>query len=219
MNYSQKTVNRFWRKVINPGNWDSEKCFIWNACVNNDGYGQFSLNNRSFPAHKFSYEFYFGPVSDGFEVCHICNNPPCVNPNHLYLATHKENMEYMVECNRVGSARQTTESILEMLNKINLGVYTSTVQIMEDYNMTKVTVHNILTGKAWRTITKDKYTDQDLKRLHRLIDHRSLTNDQVRQIKLMIKQGNTNANIARYFQIPPKTVSYIKLGKTYKDIV
>jgi hypothetical protein len=78
----------FWRHVAR-----SDNCWLWTASINKSGYGQFGSHSHKFAAHRFSFELHKGPIPDGLQVDHICQNKRCVNPLHLRTATRKQNAE------------------------------------------------------------------------------------------------------------------------------
>lgn len=93
---------RFWDNVeIAEGN----KCWTWTGCKDERGYGKICYGGRDFKAdykaHRMAYEMRFGPISDGKVICHTCDNPSCVNPNHLFEGTQADNAQDMSRKGRI----------------------------------------------------------------------------------------------------------------------
>ena len=81
---------RFWKKV--SGTENPNGCWIWTAYRNQDGYGKFELDNDIVYAHRLAYQLFVGPIPSNLELDHLCRNPACVNPAHLELVLHIENV-------------------------------------------------------------------------------------------------------------------------------
>ena len=79
-------------------------CWLWTASLNNQGYGRLGMKGqkRTKLAHRLMYEEVVGPTN-GLDVLHTCDTPHCVNPDHLFLGTHKDNMQDMSKKDRWGN--------------------------------------------------------------------------------------------------------------------
>lgn len=80
----------FWKYAKMCG---SEECWPWTGTTDQYGYGRVVYMTHYFKAHRVSYEMKYGPIPVGMIVRHKCDNPNCVNPNHLEIGTQKDNMQ------------------------------------------------------------------------------------------------------------------------------
>lgn len=88
-------LDRFWSKVHK-----TDTCWLWTGSTNEDGYGRFNLyclvgHNLLVQAHRFAYALLVAPILPGWDVLHRCDTPACVNPDHLFLGLHTDNMKDM----------------------------------------------------------------------------------------------------------------------------
>src|SRR5271165_4726377 len=87
-------MKRFWDKVEK-----TDGCWNWKAYIGPDGYGRFGFRGKIPGPHRVSWELSFGPIPDGLNVCHKCDNRRCVRPDHLFLGTDRDNI---LDCIRKG---------------------------------------------------------------------------------------------------------------------
>jgi hypothetical protein len=98
----QDPVARFWKHVNK-----TDGCWLWTGGCTGGGYGTFSVRGAVTYTHRFSYELHFGPIPTGFFVCHHCDNPRCVRPDHFFLGKHAENAADMKAKGRCNLQRPT----------------------------------------------------------------------------------------------------------------
>ena len=82
-------------------------CWIWMAGRFDTGYGSFWLNGTDVRAHRVAYELYVGAIPEGMWVLHRCDIRECVNPDHLFLGTHQDNMDDMARKGRHANSIKT----------------------------------------------------------------------------------------------------------------
>lgn len=138
----------------------TESCWIWTRPPRTDGYGQVlafdGLKRKVMTAHRVSYLMHHGPLVDGLCVLHSCDTPLCVNPDHLSLGTHLDNMADMVAKGRQVKGRGRLNSKLCEAAVIEIrrrhGEGESQTTIGRDFGVTRKTVFMVATRRAWKHV-------------------------------------------------------------------
>lgn len=78
-------------RVVRRPKSNKPGCWFWTGALNGDGYGIVSIDGRLLLTHRVAYELFVGPIPDGHEVCHRCDNPQCCKPAHLFVGTRTDN--------------------------------------------------------------------------------------------------------------------------------
>ena len=118
-------------------------------------------NGKSIRVHRLSFEIINGQITKGLLVCHKCDNRKCVNPSHLFLGTHKDNMQDCIKKNRIANGNKQHLSKLSPENIINIRkeyipFLNSAQKIAKKYNVSKRTILCIIRNKTWKHIQDNK---------------------------------------------------------------
>jgi HNH endonuclease len=99
-------MNTFYELYKNRIKISESGCWEWTGSNNGVGYGQVRINGKNFYAHRISAIMTYGEIPEGKEVCHKCDNPSCVNPDHLFYGTRHDNVQDMMSKKRHGSQKE-----------------------------------------------------------------------------------------------------------------
>lgn len=125
-------------------------CWIWMGATQVRGYGEILSSNRKMLAHRASYEAFVGPIPKGMYVCHACDNVYCVNPNHLFLGTQKQNLQDMAAKGRSTRGERNPQAKLteEKVRAIRSSNSTSS-ELAKMYNVSVSNIHSIKRKQRW----------------------------------------------------------------------
>jgi hypothetical protein len=133
---------RFWSKVDKSG-----ECWNWTGALHSGGYGMFkpASTKSAVRAHHYSWQHLHGPIPKDRWVLHTCDNRKCVNPAHLYLGTHQDNMNDMVQRGRSRVPRLKVSSAVRVAVREEYGGGgTSHSKLAEKYGVDQRTIRRIL---------------------------------------------------------------------------
>ena len=124
-----------------------DDCWLWLSNKDKDGYGTMRSGSKNKRAHRVAYEHYIGKIPKGKLVLHSCNNPSCVNPNHLRVGVHNDNMRDRFKAGNYTASEKHPNSkfsnkIVEKV-RVSVGSY---AKIGKLFNMSATQVGNIKRG-------------------------------------------------------------------------
>lgn len=142
-----------------------DNCVEFKGSRGTDGHGRTRCLGKMWYAHRLAWTLANGPIPDGMNVCHECDNPPCINVGHLFLGTHADNVADMVAKGRsaVGSrhgrAKLTERDVLDIRARWTRVVLpgrtravTNTVALADEYKVDRSLIRAIGLGKIWVSV-------------------------------------------------------------------
>lgn len=147
----RKTVEQ---RLMEKVRKDPGGCWLWTGVVVRR-YGQIGVKGKGRRTHRVSYELFKGPIPEGLYVLHSCDNPLCVNPDHLFLGTNEDNMADMVKKGRAarmagekhGMSKLTAQDVTRILRDNR-----KQKEIAKDYAVTQSLISHVKCRKGWKHI-------------------------------------------------------------------
>jgi uncharacterized protein (DUF433 family) len=224
---------RFWKYVDKAGPTPGHmphlgSCWVWTGAVcgtqKRPGYGYLTCGSRTdgtrhnLKAHRYAYERFVGPIPDGMQVHHACDNRRCCRPEHLRVGTAAENSADMVAKMRhpVGERRATAKLKAAQVAEIRrrLGAGERPAHIAADYGVNHITIQDIARGRTWAHLL------DGLSAMATMPNRKAnpkLTYEQVAEIRRRLATGHRQVDIAADFGITADHVSLIKRGRVWTD--
>lgn len=151
----QTLEERFWA-LVQKG----DDCWEWIGNTTKDGYGRMKRTGESAGTyvHRISWEFHFGAIPAGLKVLHHCDNPPCVNPKHLFLGTDKDNSDDKMRKGRHvaspgeknGSSRLSKSDVVAIRTRHKNGERQSVLS--REFKVSDVTISRIVRRLNWQSV-------------------------------------------------------------------
>lgn len=161
----EKAINLFKSKISLP---DENGCMNWRGFTMKSGYGRVNFNGKKILAHRLIWILTHGdiPNSEGhhrtLSVCHKCDNTICCNPEHLFIGTHRQNMQDMsmkgrsnkrppmLKGEEIGGSKLTAKSVIEIRRLRALGV--TTISLAKQFDVNPSVISRAANGKTWKHI-------------------------------------------------------------------
>lgn len=135
-------------------------CWNWTASKNHKGYGMIRTDEGFRSAHRVSYEIHRGPIPEGMFVCHHCDNPGCVNPDHLFIGTPADNTADMDakgrRSRRPGEANSNSKLNETDIIAIRTAKGITQQKLAEQYGVGSQQISNIRRGISWAHVDLDR---------------------------------------------------------------
>ncbi|RLB66252.1 MAG: hypothetical protein DRH08_06660 [Deltaproteobacteria bacterium] len=234
-------MERFWNRVDKQAD---NGCWEWQGHKGKGGYGTVRYGGKAVLAHRFSYELANGPIPKGYLIRHSCDNPACVNPEHLLAGTQADNMKDMVDRRRwgdpreyerrYGNAHMSPKEALEA--KLMLAAGYPHTDIAEKFGVHKASISHMSRGKTWEGLDPQPDELAEYLKVHTPIvwklrgerrrssqlgsaaSNAKLCDEDVRRIRRLASIGVTVGFLAETYAVTSPTISRILSGEGWPHL-
>lgn len=205
---------RFWSNVQK-----TPTCWLWTGRASADGYGRIKIAGRERTATVVSWTLHFGPVPPMGIMCHHCDNPPCIRPEHLFLGDHSLNGYDLSLKRQQQSGGVTPHNEGDLLERI-------------EAHRSRIAENARLRQLAEEERALARQVKQELRQIRAIGTRRrgpagtggrpsmpvNFTDDEVREIRSAPEQSGINSALGRRFNISRQSIKSIRLRRTYAHV-
>lgn len=188
-------------------------CWIWEGYKSPAGYGVVTIYGEQHQTHRLSWMFECGPIPKGMIIMHTCDNPSCVNPDHLKLGTQRDNMHDMWDKGRGNPGHlcgeESPPSKLTDVDVIKIRLSNELIKVLaKKFGVSTSTVCDIQKGRIWKHLPYDE-TRAGVNKLHKL------TTEDVMAIR---NSKESSKSLALKYGVTTRSISDVCYGHTWKDV-
>jgi len=206
---------RFWSRVVKRDNG----CWEWQGAKDRDGYGMFRGVIRGITynrAHRFSYALHYEDIPKGKHVCHKCDNPKCVNPEHLWIGSNADNMHDKIAKGRhkvLSGENSPHAKITEEEAKAILTDPRPYSLIASEYNIAASTVGSIKNKNSWQGLDVNAIKAKRISPRRGVSD--KLTPKDIIEIRSSTERGK---DLAAKYNVSQQTICGIRKGRSWTHV-
>ncbi len=159
MKFEKETIENFWKRTRKSESkfWNGTPCIEWISNPMRIKYGTFIYKGKTYRSHRFSWNLENGEIPEGMYICHHCDNPPCVNSEHLFLGTPKDNTKDKFSKNRGNLPKgdehwksKLTNKDVKKIRKLYANKKYKQVELSEMFGVTQAQISYIVNDIFWK---------------------------------------------------------------------
>ena len=202
--------------IEDQGVLNENGCWEWPGAKGSGGYPTTSIKNKGIKLSRFVWETYRGKIPEGKYVCHKCDNPGCVNPDHLFLGTQQENIHDMLSKGRgqdgLRRPKLNPRKVIKMKEMFVEGC--SYKSLSRQFGVQVRVVREIIVEQRW------KGTGPDVSHLvaRRSVAHLKMTNEKAQEVRQLLSLGVKPKELPQMFGVSLTTIYEIRKGRSWKGV-